>query len=151
MSENWKEVYAQWTGGGDDAFIGHNQTGGSVQIGTVDGIPGVGPMEMLLLGVAGCTGMDITSILRKQRQSLHDFRVIVRGLRASNYPKVYTEIEVFYLLWGEEINPSFVEQAIKLSEEKYCCASIMMRATAKFSSSYRILAPGEIVKETQQL
>ncbi len=56
--------------GDSDAFIGHNQTGGTVQIGTIDGRPGVGPMEMLLLGVAGCTGIDITSILRKQRQSL---------------------------------------------------------------------------------
>jgi putative redox protein len=151
MSEIWKEVYAQWTGGEDDAFIGHNQTGGSVQIGTVDGKPGVSPMEMLLLGVAGCTGMDITSILRKQRQALTDFRVIVRGLRATTYPKVYTDIEVIYLLWGDEINPKFVEQAIKISEEKYCSASIMMRATAKFTSSYRILAPGEVVKETAQM
>ncbi len=64
---------------------------------------------------------------------------------------VYTEIEVTYLLWGDGINPKYVEQAIKLSEEKYCSASIMMRATAKFSSSYHILAPGEVVKEMAQL
>lgn len=147
MSDNWREVYAQWTGGGDDSFIGHTQKGGTVQIGTVDGKPGVGPMEMLLLGVAGCTGIDITSILRKQKQPLRDFRVVVRGLKAETFPKVYTEIEVTYLLWGSGINTKFVEQAIRLSEEKYCSASIMMRATARFSSSYRILAPGEVIEE----
>ena len=147
MSENWREVYAQWKGGDGDAFIGHTQKGGTVQIGTVDGKPGMGPMEMLLLGVAGCTGIDITSILRKQKQPLRDFRVVVRGLKATTYPMVYTEIEVTYLLWGEGINPKFVEQAIKLSEEKYCSASIMMQATARFSSTYRILAPGEVPKE----
>jgi putative redox protein len=151
MSGNWREVYAQWTGGDGDSFIGHTQKGGTVQIGTVDGKPGVGPMEMLLLGVAGCTGIDITSILRKQKQPLQDFRVVVRGLRAVTYPMVYTEIEVTYLLWGDGINPKFVEQAIKLSEEKYCSASIMMRATARFSSSYRILAPGEIIKDSEGL
>jgi putative redox protein len=147
MSGNWKEVHAQWAGGESDSFIGHNQSGGSVNIGTIDGKPGVGPMEMLLLGVAGCTGIDITSILRKQKQMLTDFRVVVRGLRADTTPKVYTEIEVIYLLWGDDLNPKFVEQAIKLSEEKYCSASIMMRATAKFSSTYRIMSPGELIEE----
>lgn len=143
MSDNWKEVVAEWQG--EDAFIGRNPSGVSVQIGTLEGRPGIGPMEMLLLGVAGCTGMDITSILRKQRQPLQDFQVRVRGLRAATYPKVYTEIEVTYLLWGEGINPKSVEQAIQLSEDKYCSASIMMMASgAKFNSSYRILSPGEM-------
>jgi putative redox protein len=151
MSGNWAEVYVQWTGGEGDAFIGHNQKAGAVQIGTVDGKPGVTPMELLLLGVAGCTGVDITSILRKQRQPLQDFRVVVRGLRADTHPKVYTEIEVIYLLWGDGINARFVEQAIKLSEEKYCSASVMLRASAKFSSSYRILAPGEVERESPGL
>lgn len=147
MENNWREVYAQWTGGEGDSFIGHNRSGGTVQMGTVDGKPGIGPMEMLLLGVAGCTGIDITSILRKQRQPLQDFRVVVRGLRSDSYPKVYTEMQVTYLLWGKGLNPKAVEQAIALSEEKYCSASIMMRATAKLSSTYQILVPGETPKE----
>lgn len=151
MSDKWTVVTAQWAGGDGDAFIGQNQAGGKVQIGTVEGKPGIGPMEMLLLGVAGCTGMDITSILRKQRQLLEDFQVVVRGLRATTYPMVYTEIEVVYLLWGEAINTKFVDQAIQLSEEKYCSASIMMRASAKFSSSYRVLAPGEKYHETESM
>jgi putative redox protein len=95
------------------------------------------------LGLAGCTGIDILNILEKKRQKLHSFQVRVRGKRAPDPPRVYKEIEVTYLLWGEGIEPKAVEHAIQLSEEKYCSASIMLRATAEIRSSYRILAPGE--------
>jgi len=141
MSDDWREVVAEWQG--DDTFIGRNQKGGAVQIGSTDGKPGVGPMEMLLLGVAGCTGMDITSILRKKQQDLQGFKVVVRGLRAETHPRVYTDIDITYLLWGENLDPKALERAIQLSEEKYCSASAMLRAVARVRSSYRILAPGE--------
>ena len=145
MSNPWREVVAEWQG--DLSFIGRNLTGGSVQMGTIDDQPGVSPMELLLVGVAGCTGMDIVSILQKKRLNLHQFQVKVRGKRAETYPKVYTEIQVTYLLWGEDLPPKAVEQAIELSEEKYCSASAMLRATARLESSYRIFAPGESGKE----
>jgi putative redox protein len=141
MSGEWKEVVAVWRG--ESAFIGANQSGGSVQMGTLDGQPGISPMEMLLLGVAGCTGMDIVSILSKKRQKLIEFQVRVRGKRADQHPKIYTEIEVVYLLWGDQIDPKAVEQAIQLSEEKYCSASVMLRAAAKIHSSFQLLNPGE--------
>ncbi|MGE5223715.1 MAG: OsmC family protein [Omnitrophica WOR_2 bacterium] len=146
MTDTWKEVVAEWIG--DDVFVGKNPTGGTVQIGTLVGRPGIGPMEMLLLGVAGCTGMDITSILRKQRQPLEKFEVRVRGLRSGTFPKVYKEIDVTYVLWGDGISQRAVEQAIQLSEDKYCSASLMMRAAgANMHSAYRILAPGETLEE----
>ncbi len=149
MADNWKEVVAEWHSG--DAFTGRNASGGMVQIGTIDGKPGISPMEMLLLGVAGCTGMDITSILRKQRQSLEKFQVRVRGNRSETYPKVYTEIEVTYLLWGENLDRRAVEQAIRLSEEKYCSVGITMQTSgAQLRSSYQILAPGESIDEIIQ-
>jgi putative redox protein len=141
MAEEWKEVVAEWEG--ESGFTGKNTAGGSIQIGTVNGRPGVGPMEMLLLGVAGCTGIDIVSILDKKRQNLQDFQIRVRGRRAKEYPRVYKEIEVTYLLWGTNIDSKAVEHAIQLSEEKYCSASIMMRAVADMHSTYHILAPGE--------
>jgi putative redox protein len=144
MSENWKEVVAEWKG--DLAFTGRNPSGGSVQIGERSGQPGIGPMEMLLLGVAGCTGMDIVSILQKKRLALHDFQVKVRGKRADTYPMVFTDIHVEYLLWGRDLPPQAVEQAIQLSEDKYCCASAMLRASARLDSTYRIYAPGERVE-----
>jgi putative redox protein len=141
MSGEWKEVVAVWRG--ESAFIGANQSGGSVQMGTLDGQPGISPMEMLLLGVAGCTGMDIVSILSKKRQKLIEFQVRVRGKRADQHPKIYTEIEVVYLLWGDQIDSKAVEQAIQLSEEKYCSASVMLRAAAQVHSSFQLLNPGE--------
>ena len=141
MSNDWKEVFAEWRG--EFAFIGKNPTGGSVQMGTIDNHPGLSPMELLLLGVAGCTGVDIVSILKKKRQDIKDFQVRVRGKRADTYPKVYTNIEVVYHLWGEDIDPKAVEQAIQLSEQKYCSASAMMKASANIASAYIIHMPGE--------
>lgn len=141
MSDDWREVIAEWKG--DLAFTGRNGAGGTVQMGTHDGQPGLSPMELLLTGMAGCTGIDIVSILRKKRQQIDDFQVRVRGKRADQPPKVYTEIEVTYLLWGEDLDPKAVEHAIRLSEEKYCSASVMLGAVAKIHSKYKILRPGE--------
>jgi putative redox protein len=144
MSQVWKEVSAHWVG--EKSFIGKNQSGGSVQMGSVDGTPGVSPMELLLMGVAGCTGIDIVHILGKKRITLDQFEVKVRGKRADDYPAVYTEIDISYFLWGDDLNPKAVEQAIQLSEEKYCSASAMLSKTAQISSSYQILAPGEALR-----
>ncbi|MBE9523775.1 MAG: OsmC family protein [Chloroflexi bacterium] len=139
MSSDWVTLTADWQG--DMAFIGKNKSGGSVHMGKVENKPGVSPMELLLAGLAGCTGVDIVHILRKKRISLHDFRVSVRAKRADDHPKVYTEIEINYVFWGQDLLNKDVEQAIQLSEEKYCSASAMLGATAKISSSYRILTP----------
>ncbi len=136
MADEWKEVVAEWIG--DSAFTGRNTAGGFVQMGALQGQPGIGPMEMLLLGVAGCTGMDVISILGKKRQKIDRFEVKVRGKRADSHPKVYTEIEVVYHLWGSQIDPRAVEQAIQLSEEKYCSASAMLSAMANISTQYHL-------------
>jgi len=141
MSNEWKEITADWKG--DLSFMGKNPAGGSVQMGEVDGKPGVGPMELLLAGLAGCTGHDIVSILKKKKQPLEDFRIKARGKRADSYPMVYTDIEIEYLLWGDGLSPKAIEQAIQLSEEKYCSASAMLAKTAEIISTYRILGPGE--------
>ncbi|MFC1996202.1 OsmC family protein [Chloroflexota bacterium] len=141
MNQVWREVSAQWQG--EMSFVGKNQTGGSIQMGSIDERPGVSPMELLLLGVAGCTGIDIVHILSKKRINLERFEVSVRGKRADDYPKVYTEIEIKYLFWADELSPKAVEQAIQLSEDKYCSASAMMAKSAEIRSTYRILSPGE--------
>ena len=87
--------------------------------------------------------MPKLDILKKKRIKLDQFKVCVRGKRADDHPKIYTEIEIEYLLWAEELSTKAVEQAIELSEEKYCSASAMMSKSAEMRSSYRILAPGE--------
>jgi putative redox protein len=137
MEKVWTEVVADWQGGG--GFIGSNKSGGTIQINEVNGKPGVKPMELLLLGLASCTGVDIVDILTKKRKHIERFEVSVRGTRADVYPKVYKEIEVIYRLWGEDLPARDVEQAIRLSEEKYCSAQAMLDSDAEIRSSYEIL------------
>jgi putative redox protein len=137
MVDQWREIEAEWHSGG--TFIGKNAVGGAVQMGKLDGRPGVSPMELLLVGLAGCTGMDVVDILEKKRQSLKALKIKVRGKRAEDHPKIYTEIEVTYLIWGEGIDPKAVERAIQLSEEKYCSVSAMLRSVAEIRWTYQIL------------
>ena len=139
MADNWREVSATWQGGLN--FIGENDKGGTVQMGPMD--ESIGPMQLLLVGLAGCTGIDIVTILEKKKVTPTDFKVKVRGKRASTFPMVYTDIEIEYLLWGDSLKIKDVEQAIKLSEHKYCSVSLMLAKTAIMSSTYKIFKPGE--------
>jgi putative redox protein len=139
MEDNWREVSAIWKGGLN--FAGVSDKGGTVQMGPVE--KSIGPMQLLLTGLAGCTGIDIISILEKKRVAPTDFKVKVRGKRADKFPMVYTDIEVEYLLWGDNLKVRDVEQAIKLSEQKYCSVSVMLGKTSKITSTYKILKPGE--------
>ena len=84
---------------------------------------GASPMELLLLGLAGCTGMDVISILTKKRQPVTGFQVRVEAERAPAHPKVYTRIHLEYIIYGEGVSPKAVERAIELSETTYCSAS----------------------------
>lgn len=147
MADKWTKITTAWKGGMN--FLGENETGGQVQIGTIRGVPGVGPMQLLLVGLAGCTGMDIVSILQKKKIELVDFKVEVEALKAETYPKIWTDIKVMYLLWGNGIKIKDVEQAIRLSEDKYCSASIMLGKSARISSGYQILKPGETTDNTR--
>ncbi len=140
MTDQWREIEAEWKGGG--VFIGTNDLGGRVQMGNLDEVPGVSPMELLLVGLAGCTGVDIVDILIKKRELLEALKVKVRGKKAEDFPKIYNEIEVTYLIWGEGISPTSVERAIQLSEEKYCSVRAMLCQAAQIRSSYQILSPG---------
>jgi len=140
MTDDWKEVSATWKS--DLNFFGENTKGGIVHMDTSGEQPGIGPMELVLVGLAGCTGIDVVSTLRKKKLSLADLKINVRGKRAPSPPMVYTDIEVEYLFWGENLKATDVEQAIRLSEEKYCSVSIMLSKTAKITSSYKILQPG---------
>jgi putative redox protein len=141
MSESLIEINATWKG--DMTFIGQNKAGGIVQMGTLAGKPGVSPMQLLLAAIAGCTGEDIVSILQKKRVKLSDMQVRVSGKRATEYPMIWTQIHLTYLIWGEDIKPKDLEQAIELSENKYCSVGIMLGKSAKITSEYRILIPGE--------
>ena len=111
-------------------FIGESGSGHSV---VMDGPEdhggrnmGVRPMEMLLLGLGGCTNFDVMSILRKQRLDVHDCIAEIQAERADAVPAVFTKIHVHFKVSGRALKPSAVERAVSLSAEKYCSASIML-------------------------
>ncbi len=137
MSTDYKEVLVTWQG--DGQFQGKNPAGGGIYIDADAAQAGLSPMELLLAAVAGCSGVDVASILRKKRQPLEGFEVQVRGHRAPDHPKVYTHIEVDYLFRGEGLDPKAVEQALRLSVEKYCSVSATLKAAARITWRYRIL------------
>jgi len=98
---------------------------------------GAGPMAMLLMGVAGCTAIDVITILQKKRLNISRFEVNISGERAQEYPRRFTRIDIEYVVHGQSISTQAMEQAIKLSETKYCGAMASMNA--EFSHSYRIV------------
>ena len=136
MDETWTSVEVVWKG--SMTFQGKNKKNSTVTLGAAASPEGISPMELLLIGLAGCSGMDIVSILVKKEANLDAFQVYTRGSRAKEHPRVYEEIEITYLLWGKNLASQDIEQAIRLSEEKYCSASAMLGKTAKITSSYKI-------------
>ncbi len=92
---------------------------------------GFRPMELLLVGLAGCTGMDVISILKKKQQDVVSFEVSVQGERAQEHPRIYTHITIEYVIIGRGIDPAAVERAVQLSETKYCSAQAMLSKAAK--------------------
>ncbi|MCG7959128.1 MAG: OsmC family protein [Candidatus Thiodiazotropha taylori] len=99
---------------------------------------GVRPMEMLLLGMGGCTEFDVLSILRKSRQQVSGCVVELEAKRSEADPKVFTEIHAHFIVSGRNLSEKHVSRAISLSADKYCSASIMLGATAKITHDYEI-------------
>ena len=99
---------------------------------------GLSPMELLLMGLGGCTATDVVNILAKKRIEIKDYTVEVEGEQALDCPKVYTKIKVTHVLKGKGIPAKAVEDAIQLSENKYCSASAMLAKTAQIETNYRI-------------
>jgi len=118
-------------------FIARAGDGPAVVIDNPESKGGPSPMQLLLIGVAGCTAVDVIAILQKKRTKVTGFHVTVSGERAEQHPRRYTHINIEYVLYGHDIAPKAVEQAIQLSETKYCSA--MASLNAKFENTYRIV------------
>jgi putative redox protein len=125
------------------AFMGEAGSGHAV---VMDGAPeyggrniGIRPMEMLLIGLAGCTGFDVVQILKKGRENVTGCEVEVEAQRAAEDPKVFTRIHISYRISGRGLSPAKAERAVALSKEKYCSASIMLGATAEMSASLEVI------------
>ena len=126
------------------SFLGETESGHAV---LMDGAPAAGgrnlgprPMEMLLLGMGGCTSFDVIGILKKSRQAVSDCYVEIEAERAEVDPKVFTKIHLHFVVKGKDIKAEVVERAIKLSADKYCSASIMLGKTAAVSHDFEIVA-----------
>ncbi len=100
---------------------------------------GIRPVELLLHALAGCSGMDVISILQKMRQPIRKFSIETDGERSETHPKVFTKIAVVYKFTGKGIDPAACEKAIKLSEEKYCSVSAMLRKSCEITTRFEII------------
>ena len=134
----WKDISTSWNK--DKGFISTAASGASVLMGKdKTGGPGLNPMEMLLAGLAGCTMMDVVDILRKKKQEPQEFKTIVRGKQQKDeYPRRFTEFQIEYIFTGENLIEKDIEQAIRLSEEKYCSVGGTLSKSGPVSSTYRI-------------
>lgn len=142
MAKNVKRATVRWVEGMEFEAVTGSEHRVSMDAGVGDGGKnhGASPMELLLVGMAGCTGMDVVDILRKKRQQVHGLEVRIEGTRCDTHPMVYTEIDVVYVVRGRDIPPKAVEDAIHLSETKYCGAGAMLGKTAKINSRYEIVS-----------
>ena len=100
---------------------------------------GLRPMEMVLLGLGGCTAIDVLHMLRKGRQPITDMRVELDAERADDVPKVFTRIHLHFVLTGAGLDPHKIERAINLSASKYCSASMMLNKTAEITHDFEIV------------
>lgn len=125
------------------SFVGESGSGHSV---VMDGAPEAGgrnlaarPMEMVLIGMGGCTAFDVVMILQKARQPIDDCIVEITAERADEVPKVFTKIHVHYIVKGRGLSEKQVEKAIQLTAEKYCSVSIMLAATVEVTHDFVII------------
>ncbi|MBI3774997.1 MAG: OsmC family protein [Gammaproteobacteria bacterium] len=127
----------------DVMFVGESNSGHSV---VMDGAPeaggrnlGLRPMELVLLGVGGCTSFDVVSILKKQRQNVIDCVAEMQAERADSDPKVLTKIHIHFVVTGKGLKEEQVKRAIELSADKYCSASIMLKPKVEITHDYEII------------
>jgi len=124
-------------------FKGISDSGHELVMDAAEDVGGQGkgprPLELLLLGLGGCTGMDVISILRKKRVNVAGYEIVLRAERAKEHPKVYTSISVEHIVRGKGIPPEAVERAIELSDTKYCTVGAMLRKAVPITVTYRIV------------
>lgn len=132
------------TWNGNVSFLAESGSGHTV---LMDGAPEAGgqnlgprPMEMLLMGLGGCSSFDVVLILKKSRQDITGCVAEIEAERAATDPKVFTRIHLHFIVTGHNLNPQQVARAIHLSAEKYCSASVMLRSTAEITHDFEIVA-----------
>jgi putative redox protein len=134
------QAKVQWMGG--LTFAGKADSGHWTVMDTEESVGGADgaskPLELVLMGLGGCTGMDVASILQKMRVPLDRFEIALSADRSEEHPKVFTRITVEYRLWGADVPAEKVERAIELSRTSYCSVSAMLSKAASLEFKYRI-------------
>lgn len=136
------EIKVRWST--NRQFVGWDEAGHGVVMDAKPEYKGEGtgprPVDLVLYGLAGCTGMDVISVLQKKRQDVIGLQVNVRGhQREEDYPHYYEDIHVEYVVTGHGVTEAAVSRAIQLSEEKYCSVSATLRGVAEITTKYEIL------------
>jgi len=125
---------------GDDLFIGVTPSGHAQVIDTnSQRASAASPMELLLIALGSCTGVDVISIMKKKRQDVTDYRIEVTGERRTEHPRAYTRMNVRHVVRGRNISEKALAQAIELSEEKYCSVAATLRPTVEIVSRFEII------------
>jgi putative redox protein len=125
---------------GDDLFVAVSASGHALAVETDSARSRAAtPMELLLLALGSCTGVDVISILRKKRERVTGYHVEVRGERRAEHPRAYTRIEVRHVLRGHDLSERAVAQAIELSDTKYCSVAATLRPAVEIVTSYEII------------
>jgi putative redox protein len=125
---------------GDEFFIGTSPSGHAQVMDTKgDRHSAPTPMEMLLVSVAGCTAADVVSILKKKRQIVTDYNIEITGERAAEHPRKFISFHVHHIVHGRGVSAKAVEDAIELSDTKYCSVAATVRPTAEITTSYEII------------
>jgi len=124
---------------GHEMFVGITPSGHAQAIGTdASRSSAATPMELLLIALGSCTGVDVISILKKQRQDVTDYRIEVKGERREEFPRSYTRLEVKHILRGRGLSEHSVARAVELSDQKYCSVAATLRGAAEIVTSYEI-------------
>ena len=144
MSSNDKQAQLTWEGPGA-GFKALGGSGYTVQFGNPSGPNAASPMEIVAMASGACTAMDVIDILRKKRQQVTGFEVNVVGLRASEHPMIFTEIDLEYVVRGTNIDPTAVERSIELSLTKYCSVNAMLKQSASIRHHYRIIEEPQVI------
>ncbi len=125
-------------------FVATSGTGHHFLLDDPAGNTGAKPIELIAIAIAGCTAFDVINILRKKRQQVMGYEVQVEADQAANPPQVFTKVRIRHVLTGHDISTQAVEDAIKLSEEKYCSVGAMIQKSAEFHTSFEIVPALEL-------
>lgn len=136
-------VRAKLTYTGGLQFVGQADSGHAI---VLDSDPAVGgqntglrPMELLLIGLGGCSGMDVASILRKKKEKVAGIEINVEGKKAADHPQKYTDMHIEFIVKGKDLSEEAVKKAIQLSMDKYCSVKATLEGTAAIAFSYKII------------